>query len=133
VSMLGELLYPSATHPRSLFATLAWWEARRGKFNLVVGATGVFTLVMISLMGLVPPGVPMHFDWRPIALYAVLANVCYSFGFPLEIALRKFLGRGAPVVGPAIFRQGLAFSVGLTLMPIVLVSFAWVVRLFAAL
>jgi len=31
--------------------------------------------------------------------------------------------------GPALFRQGLAFSVGLTLLPIVIVSVGWVARL----
>ena len=34
-------------------------------------------------------------------------------------------------LGPALFRQGLAFSVGLTLLPILLVSLAWLARVVA--
>jgi hypothetical protein len=129
VSGLGELLYPSTAHPRAPLATLVWWEARRLKFNLIVGGTGVFTLLTVCLVGLIPPGIPIHPDWHPIVAYGLLANLCYSFGFPLELVLRKLLGHGAPPVGPALFRQGLAFAVGLTLLPIVLISVAWVVRL----
>ena len=128
MSALGELLYPSTAHPRTLLAKLAWWEARRLKFNVVVGGTGVFTLLTVGLIGLIPPGIPMGLDWHPIVAYGLLANLCYSFGFPLELGLRKLLGPNAPPVGPALFRQGLAFAVGLTLLPIVLISVAWVAR-----
>jgi hypothetical protein len=33
-----------------------------------------------------------------------------------------------PPFGPALFRQGLAFSVGLTLLPILIVSIGWLAR-----
>jgi hypothetical protein len=72
----------------------------------------------------------VHFglDWRPIAAYGLAANVCYSFGWGIELALKRIMGDRAPLIGPALFRQGLAFSVGLTLLPILLVSGVWVVR-----
>ena len=41
---------------------------------------------------------------------------------------QRLWGERCPPVGPALFRQGLAFSVGLTLLPILLASFAWVAR-----
>ena len=34
----------------------------------------------------------------------------------------------APDAGPALFRQGLSFAVGLTLLPIPLVIFSWLAR-----
>ena len=34
----------------------------------------------------------------------------------------------APDAGPALFRQGLSFAVGLTLLPIPLVCLSWVAR-----
>jgi hypothetical protein len=89
----------------------------------------VFSLVVMRLISLVPPGVPFMFDWRPVAAYGLLANVCYTFGWGIEMVLRRFMGRRAPAIGPALFRQGIAFSVGLTLLPILLVSIGWVARL----
>jgi hypothetical protein len=35
----------------------------------------------------------------------------------------------APDAGPALFRQGLSFAVGLTLLPIPLVGLSWLARL----
>ena len=47
----------------------------------------------------------------------------------VEIALQRlWRGRVHPV-GPLLFRQGLSFSVGLTLLPVFLASATWVVRL----
>jgi hypothetical protein len=127
--MLGDVLFPAADHRRTTLSMLAWWEARRGTYNLVVGGTGLFTLVIVRLITLVPPGVPFLFDWRPIAAYGVLANLCYTFGWGIEVVMRRLMGDRAPSIGPALFRQGIAFSVGLTLLPIVIVSIGWVARL----
>jgi hypothetical protein len=129
VALLEDVLFPPADHRRTAVSTLAWWEAKRGTFNLIVGGTGVFSLVVIRLISLVPPGVPFQFDWRPVAAYGLLANVCYTFGWGIEMMLRRLMGRRAPAIGPALFRQGIAFSVGLTLLPIVIVSIGWVARL----
>ena len=51
-------------------------------------------------------------------MYAVLANVMYTGGWAAELALRPLFGRRTPVVGATIFRYGLAFSLGLTVLPI---------------
>ena len=58
----------------------------------------------------------------------MLANVCYTFGWAIEAAAQRLWGDRCPPLGPALFRQGVAFSVGLTLLPILLGSFAWVVK-----
>ena len=93
-----------------------------------VGAAGIVTLVAIRLIAFIPPQMSFQWDWRPIAVYGLIANVCYTFGWAVEVALRKLMGDRAPNIGPALFRQGLAFSVGLTLLPILTVSFFWVLR-----
>lgn len=97
-------------------------------FNGIVGATGLFTLLVVRLITFVPPGVPFMFDWRPIVAYGVLANVCYTFGWAIETLAQRMWGEKCPTIGPALFRQGLAFSVGLTLLPILIVSIGWVAR-----
>ena len=56
------------------------------------------------------------------------ANVCYTFGWAIEATAQRIWGRRCPAFGPALFRQGLAFAVGLTLLPILIVSVGWVAR-----
>lgn len=127
--MLGDLLFPPAASRRTTLSLLSWWEARRGTYNLVVGGTGLFTLLVIRLIAWLPPGFPMHLSWQPVVAFGLFANVCYTFGWGIEALMQRVWKDKAPVIGPALFRQGLAFSVGLTLLPILLASFAWVVRL----
>ena len=128
MTMLGDVLFPRAADRRSALSILSWWESRRGVFNLIVGGTGLFTLLVVRLVILIPPGVPFMFDWRVILAYGLLANVCYTFGWAAETAAQRLWGDRVSPIGPALFRQGLAFSIGLTLLPTLLVSLTWVVR-----
>jgi hypothetical protein len=126
--MLGEILFPPAAYRRGTLSLLTWWEARRGTYNLIVGATGLLTLVVLRLISWIPPFLHVSFDWRPVVAYGVLANVCYTFGWAIESVAQRIWGDRCPPLGPALFRPGLAFSVGLTALPILLASFTWVVR-----
>ena len=121
-SLVTELLFPLPAVRRSPLGILMWWESRRLVYNVVVGVTGVATLAVISAISLIPPGLP---GIRPplvaILAYGALANICYT--------LQQLWKDKVLPVGPALFRQGLAFSVGLTLLPVVVVSGGWVVRL----
>jgi hypothetical protein len=126
--MLGELLYPAPAARRTTASLLMWWESRRMLFNGIVGGTGLFTLLVVRLIAFLPPGLPFMLDWRPVVAYGVLANVCYTFGWAIESVAQRVWGEKCPTIGPPLFRQGLAFSVGLTLLPILLVSIGWIVR-----
>lgn len=128
MTMLGDVLFPTAAQRRSTLSILSWWESRRGVFNLIVGGSGLFTLLVARLVSLIPPGVPFGIDWRVILAYGLLANVCYTFGWAAETAAQRLWGDRISPLGPALFRQGLAFSIGLTLLPILLVSLTWLVR-----
>ena len=46
-------------------------------------------------------------------------------GFITEAAMQRAWHDETPRVGPALFRQGLTFSVGLTLFPIALMGIGW--------
>ena len=126
--MLGDVLFPPADQRRTTFSLLTWWESRRLKFNAIVGGTGLFTLLVVYIISFIPPSARIPLDWRPIAVYALLANICYTFGWAIEALAQRIWGEKCPKFGPALFRQGVAFSVGLTLLPILLMSFTWVVR-----
>jgi len=136
VSQLVEVLYPLPDIRRTPLSLLRWWESRRLTFNKAVGTAGLVTLAGFSVMALLPPN-PMRVSDLPAllvgaAVYGVLANGCYSLGWLAEMAAQRLWGRRAPDIGPLLFRQGLIFSVGLTLLPLLLAVFIWVVRVVAA-
>ena len=131
MSQLVEALYPLPDFRRTPLSSLRWWESRRIFFNKVVGATGLVTLAGMSLLAMLPPH-PVSFGLGDAiigaAIYGVLANGCYSFGWVLDVVAQRVWGRRAPDLGPLLFRQGLIFSVGLTLFPLLLMCIAWVIR-----
>jgi hypothetical protein len=49
----------------------------------------------------------------------------------MDVIAQRVWGRKAPDLGPLLFRQGLIFSVGLTLFPLLLASVFWVIRIVA--
>ena len=128
--VLGDVLFPPADSRRTTFSLLGWWESRRLTYNIAVGSAGLFTLVVVRAITLLPPGAPMGGAnwWQPVVAYALLANVCYTFGWALEALAQRAWGNRCPPFGPALFRQGLAFSVGLTLLPIPVVSIGCLAR-----
>ena len=127
---LTEFLFP-APAPRKATAILGWWEKRRLPFNLAVGAAGVASLGISYLMIALPPNgmFPGLIPWQPIVVFGLLANVCYLLGPTAEIIIEKLWGPEVLPTGPVLYRMGLTFSVGLALLPALLVTLFWVVRI----
>jgi hypothetical protein len=116
-------------YARSPWSVVRWWEARRPLFNLAVGTAGVVSLAAFMFFAGLPPHASRPWiPWMPILVYAGLANLCYTLGPIADLALRRLLGERAPAVGPVLFRYGFVFSVGVTLLPIGIGAFIWVVR-----
>ena len=131
-SVVSEVLFPLPAVRRTPVGILMWWESRRLLYNIIVGATGVVSLGIIGAISLIPPGIGGPRALPPliaILAYGGLANICYTLGPMVEIGLQTLWKDKVLPVGPALFRQGLAFSVGLTLLPIVVASGVWVLRL----
>lgn len=134
MSLIEQVLFPPADYRRTAMSTVAWWERRRGTFNVVVGLTGTFTLLVAEILAVLPPTPANFFLPIPgILIYGLAANVCYSFGWMIELGLKSIMRRRAPAIGPALYRQGLAFAVGLTLLPIPLAIVEWIFRTIHAL
>ena len=130
MSQLVEFLYPLPDIRRTPLSLLTWWESRRLSYNAIVGGAGLVSLGAIRLLMWLPPDAPHGMP--PLALvvlYGLIANAAYSGGWLTELALQKLLGRESPHSGPALFRLGLSFSVGLTLFPIALAGLDWIFRL----
>jgi hypothetical protein len=129
LTALTEFLFPAPAE-RSTRAILAWWEARRPHYNLIVGTAGLFSLGVLNLLGALPPAArPPGVPWPVIVVFGGLANVCYLFGPAVEIGLQRlWQGRVLPA-GPTLFRMGLTFSAGLALLPSLLGTMDWLIRL----
>jgi hypothetical protein len=68
---------------------IAWWEARRFRFNLYVGIVGVATWFLVFIAGgaVVKPGVdfvePIMMLIGPF-IYALFANICCTAGWVVD-------------------------------------------------
>ena len=132
MSALTRLLFPAPAELRSTAAIFRWWESRRLTYNVIVGGTGLITLSVIKAIMLLPPissNSPVFF-WPGVIAYGIFANLFYSLGFVTEAAMQRAWHEDTPRVGPALFRQGLTFSVGLTLFPIALMGINWAFQVF---
>jgi hypothetical protein len=132
MSKLTRFLFPLPA-PRSAPAIVAWWERRRPAYNLIVGGTGLVTLAIVRLLFALPPSgsamPPFDRTLLPgIAIYGIAANVCYTLGWMVEGAMHALWGDRVRPAGAVLFRQGLIFAVGVTLLPVVVAGFVWVAR-----
>jgi hypothetical protein len=126
VSALTRLLFPAPAEVRSTASIFRWWESRRLTYNVIVGSAGLVTLTSMKLIALLPPlSMSLPVFGPGIIAYGLFANLFYSLGFLTEAAMQRAWHDDTPRVGPALFRQGLVFSVGLTLFPIALMGINW--------
>lgn len=135
MTSLVDRLFPLPDYRRTPLTLLRWWESRRLLYNGIVGATGLVTLSGISVLTALPPisePMPLSLALAGATVYGVAANVFYSMGWGIEVLARKLWGREAPYMGPALFRQGVIFSVGLTLLPLFVFFLAWVLQVVLA-
>jgi len=130
MTQLAEFLFPVPAQRRP-GAIFSWWEKRRLAYNAWVGSAGVFTVGFGYLLSILPPGgfgaPPLGFIWRPIVIFGLLANVFYTAGPVVEFLAHKLFGRQLLPVGPALYRIGLTFSVGLALFPTLIMMIGWLI------
>ena len=131
---IADFLYPKPAR-RTVGAIFGWWERRRLAYNAIVAAGGAVTLA-VGWLGNLLVGNPMTlgFVLTPVVPVLLAANACYTLGPIVESLAHKLWGREVLPVGPHLFRAGLIFSVGLTLvLPMILLGFFFVVRVLEAL
>ncbi len=132
MASLVEFLYPLPDYRRQPLTLLRWWESRRPIYNLCVGGAGLVTLASLWVITFGDFD-PLHpATVMGVVAYGVGANLCYSLGWGFEMVARWMWGSQAPDLGPLLFRQGLIFSVGLTLLPVlgvILLRTLWLVAL----
>lgn len=134
----GWWLFSRREEEASDFEVIKWWELRRVPYNLVVGATGIFTCIVTLLVAGIASeifGEPLGMPDPPIiAVIAVLAygvgaNVCFTGGWIAELLARKVWKERAGHFAQISFSLGFLFSVVLTLAPAALFSILLILRL----
>ena len=108
---------------------IRWWEARRFRFNVWVGAVGATTWILVLIAGsaAVKPGEDFE---EPLAMiigpfvYGFLANACYTLGWIVD----TIFYRGMPRT--RLYKSGLIFSVVLTALPGVWAVVAWLITVY---
>ena len=108
---------------------IAWWESRRIPFNLIVGATGIASAIVMLMTGFVTehvvgeaigvPGSPLV-AIIAVIVYGIMANICFTGGWILELLSRRLWGTRAEAFGEIAFTWGTLCSVLLTLVPAVI-------------
>lgn len=132
LNSLAEFLYPAPAR-RTVPAIIAWWERRRPAYNAFVGAAGLVSLGTVGLVGaLLGDGGSFGGLLVGAVVFGVMANVCYFLGPAAEILLQKLWGHRVLPAGPALYRMGLTFSVGLALLPALLAVILGTVRVILA-
>ena len=117
MTALTRLLFDTVYFPRSSWEVVRWWETRRPVYNLAVGTAGVVSLGGLFVLGARPP---LHELAGVVLVYGLLANLCYTAGPVVDLLARRVGGPDYAPIGPTLFRYGLVFSLGLTLLPILI-------------
>lgn len=118
---LTRLLF-EPTLMRSPLRVVQWWESRRPAFNVAVGTTGIGTLLYANTLSLLVRGELFFVPWQIVVAYGLAANVFFTLGWVVENVAERWLKRPVYGLGPALFRHGLVFSIGLTLIPAAMVT-----------
>ncbi len=129
MSAVTKFFFRSPVSETSAWAVVHWWERRRVAYNLAVGAAGIATIGIVTLTAAMPPhAIRFVLPWQLVVFYGVAANMCYSAGPLIDLAVCRAWGDEFASVGPTLFRYGFAFSMGLTLLPIPLAIGSWCLR-----
>jgi hypothetical protein len=109
---------------------ILWWELRRLAYNAVLLVVGLATITGYEWLRskLIPLGEdaiePMGLVVG-VVVYALMANLCYTLGWVVELRGRKTDPVAARRRGQWMFRAGLLFSCVLTSLPFWFACLMW--------
>ena len=103
----------TAPNPPGVGRAIVWWEKHRIPVNLLIFVYGVVCLVLffaaINGSHVLQPGEDAV---EPIAilLAPIAFNICYTFGWLVEVSARAVAPGLTPKLGPRLLLAGLSFS-----------------------
>lgn len=139
-ALADSRLFRRARPPERALDIIIWWEWRRIAYNLILGVTGAVSAIIILLTGLLTEhaggeaiyaaGSPL-FELLAVILYAIIANVCFTGGWILELVSRRIWRTRAEAFGEIALTWGTLCSVLLTLIPAALAVMIGTYRIIA--
>jgi hypothetical protein len=106
----------------SSWQVVFWWEWRRLLYNLLLAIIGIASIIGFEI--LMSKAIPLGEDaeepmgmFLGVAAYGIMANLCYTLGWIIELATRNVNPLLARKRGQKMFRAGLVFSCILTTAP----------------
>lgn len=114
-SAFARLFEPLEQKDVTFLKILGWWESRRLFYNVVVGLTGVCSLMVIrvtSMNHIFSGGFLGGFLIMAYAavMTAIAANICYTIGCVCDAFARHFWKEKAEDFAPILYSLGLIFS-----------------------
>jgi NADH:ubiquinone oxidoreductase subunit 5 (subunit L)/multisubunit Na+/H+ antiporter MnhA subunit len=128
---LQEWIFSVPEGGRSASDIIRWWELRRIPYNLLVGITGLCSLLLfyffISRTNALKPGEDAI---EPMALVAapVIMNLCYTAGWIVEVFLGKPQSEDGRVLGPRLLKVGLKSSLVVVALPTAFWAGYWLLQ-----
>ncbi|MFI5171128.1 MAG: hypothetical protein ACHQFW_02000 [Chitinophagales bacterium] len=106
-------LFRQERQPVNFKEIIFWWGERRLAFNIIVGVSGIMSLIICWIAGW-----PMDVIYVCIIAfsYGIAANIIYTSGWIAEGLLRRANNYRLDImyIGPIFFAMGLAVSILLT-------------------
>jgi uncharacterized membrane protein YeiB len=122
-ALVRRPLFRRGRSPECSWDVIAWWESRRIPYNLIVGAAGIASAIVMLIMGFATEpvvgdnlGSPL-FAIFAVTMYGIMANICFTAGWVLELLSRRIWGTRAEAFGEIAFTWGTLASVIVTLIP----------------
>ena len=109
--------FSSPKDPIAPGKVLAWWEARRLPFNIIIGAYGILCLfVFFEAISSLPPEEDVV---EPLALIAapIFVNLLYTLAWIVEITYRSIEPDVSPRFGPRLLKVGLGLGLFFSTLP----------------
>lgn len=79
-----------ATGSRTKFQIFIWWELRRIAYNLLLAVSTLVSLKILNIsLTSIEMGTGEYFLFLGFLLIALIGNVIYTFGWIIEIFLKK--------------------------------------------
>jgi hypothetical protein len=106
---------------------VAWWEIRRIPFNIFMLAVGVSSGGIFVFAGshVFKPDADFGSPFLSVIFFGLAANFCYTLGWITELLWTWGDTAQTEKIRPKVFRVGLIFSAGLTLLPAIVVLLIW--------
>jgi hypothetical protein len=124
-------LFRRAQPAQTDWEVIAWWESRRIPYNLIVGTAGIICCAIILITAFITEkligeaiglsGTPI-FEILAVLIYGIMANVCFTGGWILELLSRRIWGDRAEGFGEIAFTWGTLGSIVVTLIPAAIIA-----------